>query len=163
MNDAINRALGRRARQILRIEQWLVVLSAAATVVLLAAALYFEYADGVPPYSLAVAAVFLLVSSACFRLLFGAFGEGYGRRASKKRTRTMFTLASGYIALATLVAYAVAFGLFGLPVPWAGPDRTSLYACYFLLAVAAVFLARSIMFYWRLRAYLSQSLGSLIK
>jgi hypothetical protein len=77
--------------------------------------------------------------------------------------RAMFGLASIYMALASLVAYAVAFGLFGLQTPWAGTGRENLYISYFLLSVAAIFLARSATFYWRLRAYIVQSLGNLVR
>ena len=54
-------------------------------------------------------------------------------------------LASLYVVLASGVSYVVAFGLFGLQVPWNGEGRENLYACYFMLSVAAIFLARSAM------------------
>jgi len=163
MSDAINRAVERQARQIIRIERWLVIFSAACTVALLAAAFYFERTLGVAPYSLAFAAGFFLLSLACFQGLFQAFGEGFRTRARKRETRALFMLASAYMVVAALAAYAVAFGLFGLRVPWAGDGREYLYACYFLLSVAAVFLARSVLFYRRLRSYITRSLGNLNK
>jgi len=163
MSDAINRAVERQARQIITIERWLVVFSAAFAAVMLAAAVYFELTYGVPPYSVAFALVFFLVSLACFRALFYVFGDGLRYRSQRKGTRAMFWLASAYVVIASVAAYAVAFGLFGLRVPWAGDGRDYLYACYFLLAVAAVFLARSAVFYWRLQNYVSHSLGSLNK
>ncbi len=70
MSDAINKAVERQARQIIRIEWWLVVFSAACAVVLLAAALYFEQTNNVPPYSFAFGGIFFLVSLACFPGLF---------------------------------------------------------------------------------------------
>jgi hypothetical protein len=161
MSDAINRAVERQARQIIRIEQWLVVFSAASAVILLAAALYFEQTYGVPPYSFAFAGVLLLVSLACFWALFRVFGDSFQYRSGKRGARALFMLASLYMVVASVFAYAVAFGMFGLQVPWTGDGREYLYACYFLLSVAAIFLARSVMFYWRLRAYITQSLGNL--
>lgn len=163
MSDVINRALATRARQILRIEQWLVVFSGVATVVLLAASIYFEKSYSVASYSFAFLAVFFLGSLLCFRALFTVFKDSFQYRAARKRTRAMFTLASAYVVVASVVAYAVAFGLFGLSVPWAGQGRDVLYGCYFLLAAASALLARSIMFYWHLRAYMVQSLGNLSK
>ncbi len=163
MSDAINKAVERQARQIIRIERWLVVFSAACAVVLLAAALYFEKTYGVPPYSFAFAGMFFLVSLACFWGLFRVFGDSFQHRSSKKGARALFMLASLYVVLASVASYAVAFGLFGLQVPWEGEGREYLYACYFLLSVAAIFLARSVMFYRRLRSYIRQSLGNLNK
>ena len=163
MSDAINRAVERQARQIITIERWLVVFSAAFTAVTFAAAIYFERAYGVPPYSAAFAPAFFLVSLACFWTLFHAFGDGFRDRAQRRGARAMFWLASAYVVIASVAAYAVAFGLFGLRVPWAGEGRDYLYACYFLLAVGAIFLARSAAFYWRLRAYVTRSLGHLSK
>jgi uncharacterized membrane protein len=163
MNDAINRAVERQARQIISIERWLVVFSAAFTIVLFAAAIYFEVTYGVPPYSVAFLLIFFLASLACFRALFLAFGDSFRYRSQRRGTRALFWLASAYMVIASVAAYAIAFALFGLRVPWAGDGRDYLYACYFLLAVAAVFLARSAVFYWRLRAYISQSLGNLNK
>jgi hypothetical protein len=161
MSDAINRAVERQARQIIRIERWLVVFSAVSAVALLAVALYFESTYAVPPYSFAFEAFFLLVSLASFLALFKAFGGSFRYRSGKKSARALFMLASLYMVVASVVAYAVAFGMFGLQVPWTGDGREYLYACYFLLSVAAIFLARSVMFYWRLRAYITQSLGNL--
>jgi O-antigen/teichoic acid export membrane protein len=162
MSDAINRAVERQARQIIGIERWLVAFSVACAVALLAAALYFEQTYRVPSYSLAFAATFFLASMACFRGLFRVFGDSF-RDRRKRGTRALFMLASLYMVLASVVAYAVAFGLFGLRTPWAGDGREYLYACYFLLSVAVVFLARSATFYWRLRSYITQSLGNLNK
>jgi len=161
MSDAINRALASRARQILRIERWLLVFSGLATFALLAAALYFEKVYDVKAYSFAFLAVTLLGSLLVFWALFGVFGAD--RQAGRRRVRAMLTLASAYVVLVSLAAYAVAFGLFGLPAPWAGPGRDALSICYFLLAAASAFLARSVAFYWRLQAYLARSLGQLIK
>ncbi|MGA9141483.1 MAG: hypothetical protein WBZ29_14750 [Methanocella sp.] len=163
MSDAINKAVERRARQIIRIEQWLVVLSCVFMVIVLAASLYFEQTYGVPPYSLAFAAITLAVSVACFWGLFKLFGDSFRYRSQQKGMRPMFWLASVYMVLASVVAYAVAFGMFGLQTPWAGAGRENLYICYFLLSVAAIFLARSATFYWRLRSYIVQSLGNLTK
>jgi hypothetical protein len=163
MSEAINRAVERQARQIIRIERWLVAFSAACAVVLLAAALYFEQTYGVPPYSFAFAVVFSLASLACFLALFKVFGGSFRGRSGKKGARALFMLASAYMVVASVAAYVVAFGLFGLPAPWTGVGREYLYASYFLLSVAAVFLARSAMFYWRLRSYITQSLGNLNK
>jgi|AGTN01.2.fsa_nt_gi hypothetical protein len=163
MSDAINRAVERQARRIIRIEQWLVAFSAAFTVVLLAAALYFEKTYGVQPYSFAFAAFFLLASLACFGVLFRIFGDSFRHRSGKKGARALFMLASIYMVAASVAAYAVAFGMFGLQMPWVEDGREYLYACYFLLSVAAIFLARSAMFYWRLRTYIMQSLGNLNK
>jgi hypothetical protein len=163
MNDAINKAVERRARQIIHIEQWLVVLSGIFTAIILAAALYFEQTCGVPPYSFAFAIISLVVSAVCFRGLFELFGDSFRDRSRRKGMRAMFGLASIYMALASLVAYVVAFGLFGLQTPWAGMGRENLYISYFLLSVAAIFLARSATFYWRLRAYIVQSLGNLVR
>lgn len=160
MSDAIDRAVKRQAWQIMRIERWLVVFSAVFAAVLLAASLYFERALDAPPYSLAFASLFFVVSMVCFTALFRFFGESF-RDSRKKGTRTLFMLASLYVVIASVAAYAVAFGLFGLEVPWAGEGRDHLYASYFLLSVAAIFLARSGVFYWRLRAYITQSLGNL--
>jgi len=162
MSGAINKAVERQARQIIRIERWLVIFSAACAVALLAAALYFERAYRVAPYSFAFAAAFFLGSLACFLALFRIFGDSF-RDRRKKGTRALFMLATIYVVLASLASYAVAFGLYGLRVPWAGDGREYLYACYFLLSVAAIFLARSVLFYRRLRAYISQSLGNLNK
>jgi hypothetical protein len=163
MSDAINRAVERRAWQIIRIERWLVVFSGVFTVIILAAALYFEQTYGVPPYSLAFAGITLAVSAACFRGLFELFGDSFRHRSQRKGMRAMFGLASIYMVLASLVAYMVAFGLFGLQTPWVGPGRENLYISYFLLAVAAIFLARSATFYWRLRSYIVQSLGNIVR
>ncbi|OPY27100.1 MAG: hypothetical protein A4E28_02155 [Methanocella sp. PtaU1.Bin125] len=163
MSDAINKAVERQARQIIRIEQWLVVFSGAFTAITLTAAVYFEQAYGVPPYSFAFAALFMLVSAACFLILFAAFGDGFRYRSQRKGMRVMFGLASVYMVLASLVAYAAAFGLFGLQTPWAGAGRESLYVSYFLLSVASIFLARSATFYWRLRSYIVQSLGNIVR
>ena len=163
MNDAINRAVERQARRIIRIEQWLVVFSAAFAVVLLAAGIYFEKTYSVRPYSFAFAGLFLFISLACFWGLFEVFGDSFRYRSGKKGARALFTLASLYMVIASVAAYAVAFGLFGLNVPWAGDGREYLYASYFLLSVSAIFLARSLMFYWRLRSYITQSLGNLNK
>ena len=164
MSDAINRAVERQARQIIRIERGLVAFSVVFSVVMLAAAIYFEKTYGVQPYSFAFALAFFLVSLAFFRLLFAAFGDGFrGGQGRKKGARALFMLASAYVVVAAAVAYAVAFGMYGLQMPWLGEGRDNLYACYFLLAVAVVFLARSVMFYWRLRAYITLSLGSLSK
>lgn len=162
MSDPISKAIERQARQVIRIEQWLVYFSAAATAVLLAAAIYFERAYGVEPWSLAFTAFFFLVSMASFTALFKLLGESFRDRRSKG-TRTLFMLASLYVVVASVAAYAVAFGLFGLQVPWKGEGRDHLYACYFLLSVAAIFLARSGVFYRRLRSYIMQSLGNLNK
>lgn len=163
MSDAINRAMVSRARQILRVEQWLVIFSAAAATVLLGASIYFEKSYDTAPYSFVFLIGFFLASLACFWALFEAFKDSFRYRASRRGTRAMFTLASAYVVVASVLAYAVAFGLFGLDVPWAGPGRDMLYASYFLLATASAFLARSLMFYWRLRAYMMSSLGSLVK
>jgi MFS family permease len=163
MSEAINKAVERQARQIIRIERWLVIFSAVCAVALLAAALYFERSYGVAPYSFAFAAAFFLGSLACFWGLFAIFGEGFRPRVRKREARALFMLASLYMVLASLVSYAVAFGLFGLQVPWTGDGREYLYACYFLMSVAAIFLARSVMFYRRLRSYITESLGNLNK
>jgi MFS family permease len=162
MSDAINRAVERQARQIIRIERWLVVFSAAGVVALLATALYFEQTYGIPPYSFIFALCSFLLSLACFRALFGALGDSF-RDRRKKGTRALFMLASLYVVIAAVAAYVVAFGLYGLKTPWAGEGRDHLYACYFLLSVAAIFLARSGVFYWRLRSYITHSLGNLNK
>jgi hypothetical protein len=163
MNDAINKAVERRARQIIRIEQWLVVLSCVFMIIALAASLYFEQTSGVPPYSIGFAAITLAVSAVCFRGLFKLFGDSFRYRSQKKGTRIMFWIASIYMVFASLTAYAVAFGLFGLQTPWAGPGRENLYISYFLLSVASIFLARSATFYSRLRSYIVQSLGNLVR
>jgi hypothetical protein len=162
MSDAINKAVERQARQIIRIERGLVIFSAACAVALLAAALYFEQTGGVPPYSFAFGGAFFLASLACFWALFRVFGDSF-RDRRKRGTRALFMLASAYMVLASVASYAVAFGLFGRAVPWAGEGREYLYACYFLLSVAAIFLARCTMFYRRLRSYITQSLGNLNK
>jgi hypothetical protein len=163
MNDAINKAVERQARKIISIERWLVIFSTVFAIILLAAAFYFENTYGVRPYSVAFAGFFFLVSIACFWVLFRAFGDGFRHNPRKKGTRALFMLASLYVVVASVAAYTVAFGLFKLQVPWAGEGRENLYACYFLLSVAAIFLARSAMFYRRLRAYITQSLGNLNK
>ncbi len=163
MSDAIKKSVERQARKIIRIEWWLVVFSTVFAIILLAAALYFEKTYGVQPYSFAFAGIFFLVSLACFWGLFRVFGNSFRHNSRKKGARALFMLASLYVVLASVVAYTVAFGLFGLQVPWTGEGREYLYACYFLLSVAAIFLARSAMFYWRLRSYITQSLGNLNK
>jgi hypothetical protein len=161
MSDAINKAVERQARKIIRIEWWLVIFSTVFTIILLAAAFYFEKTYGVQPYSVAFAGLFFLVSMACFWGLFRVFGASFRHNSRNKGTRALFMLASLYVVIASVAAYTVAFGLFRLQVPWAGEGRENLYACYFLLSVAAIFLARSAMFYWRLRSYIMQSLGNL--
>ncbi|HEY3274754.1 MAG TPA: hypothetical protein VGJ92_13370 [Methanocella sp.] len=161
MSDAINKAVEKQARQIIRIERWLVIFSTAFAIIMLAAAFYFEKTYGVQPYSIAFAGFFFLVSLVCFRGFFWAFGDSFRHNTRKKGTRALFMLASLYVVVASVAAYTVAFGLFGLQVPWTGEGRENLYACYFLLAVAAIFLARSAMFYWRLSFYIRQSLGNL--
>jgi uncharacterized membrane protein len=163
MNDAINRTIAAKARNIMRIEQALVVFSGAFTAVMTAVALYFEKLYGVGPYSLAFLVVCLGVSLVVFWAFFSVFRDAFRYRTVKKGTRGMMTLASAYMVIASLVAYSVAFGFFGLRVPWTGDGREYLYVCYFLLSVGAVFLARSTMFYWRLRKYMIQSLGSLVR
>jgi O-antigen/teichoic acid export membrane protein len=152
----------RQARQIIRIERLLVIFSLVFAAVLLGASLYFERTLDIGPYSLAFAAGFFAISLICFTILFRLFGDSF-RDRRKKGTRTLFMLASLYVVIAAVAAYVVAFGLYGLKTPWAGEGRDHLYACYFLLSVAAVFLARSGVFYWRLRSYISHSLGNLNK
>jgi MFS family permease len=163
MNDAINRAVERQARRVIRIEQWLVVIFFVSTVVCLAAALYFEKTYGVPPYSFVFALVFFGVSAACFWALFSRFRDSFRHRSQRKGMRAMFGLASIYMVIASLVAYAIAFGLFGLRMPWTGEGRDYLYLSYFLLSASAIFLARSATFYWKLRSYIVESLGNLIR
>ena len=161
MSDAIHKAVERQARKIIRIEWWLVIFSTVFAIILLAATFYFEKTYGVQPYSVALAGFFFLVSLACFGGLFRVFGNSFRHNTRNKGTRALFMLASLYVVIASGVAYLVAFGLFGLQVPWIGAGRENLYACYFMLSVAAIFLARSAMFYWRLRSYITQSLGNL--
>jgi small-conductance mechanosensitive channel len=161
MSDAIHKAVERQARKIIRIEWWLVIFSIVFAIILLAAAFYFEKTYGVQPYSVAFAGFFFLVSLVCFWGLFRVFGNSFRHNSRNKGTRALFMLASLYVVIASVAAYMVAFGLCGLQAPWTGEGRENLYACYFLLSVAAIFLARSAMFYWRLRSYITQSLGNL--
>ena len=160
MSDPINRAVQRQARQIIRIERWLLIFSLAFAAVLLGVALYFERTLDLAPYSLALGSIFFAVSMVVFTALFRVFGDSF-RDRRKRGTRTLFMLASLYVVIAAVAAYAIVFGLYGLQVPWAGEGREHLCVCYFLLSVAAIFLARSGVFYWRLRAYIAQSLGNL--
>ena len=163
MSDGINRSVERQAMRIIRIEQLLMVLFGVSTAALLAAAIYFEKTYGVRPYSFAFALAFFLLSVACFRALFALFGDSLQHRARTGRARALFSLASLYMVIAALAAYVVAFSLFGLRMPWAGDGREYLYSCYFLLAASVIFLARSAVFYWRLRSYIMQSLEHLSK
>lgn len=164
MSDALNRSIEAQARKILRMERALVVVTGVLTLVTLGGAIYFEKIFGVPPYSFAVVLAAFLVSYACFWAVFSFFKGDFQRRApGRGKARAALWAATLYIAIASTVAYIAAFGMLGLSVPWSGPGRENLYIFYFLAAVCAIFLSRSVAFYLKLRSYVLRSLNSLAR
>lgn len=164
MSNAQNRSIEAQAKKILRVEQALVVTTAVLTLVTLGASLYFEKTYGVKAYSFGVGLVAIGLSYTCFWALFSFFkGDFQGRAPGRGKGRLALWAATVYIVIAATVAYIVAFSLWGLSMPWAAPGRENLYICYFLLAVSAIFLARSVAFYLKLRSYVMRSLDSLAR
>lgn len=159
MSEAIRRTIEAQAQKILRMERALVVVTGALTLITLGASIYFEKSYGVPPYSMGIVVGFFLVSYVCFWALFSFFKGDFQQRApGKGKARMALWAASIYIAIAATAAYIVAFGMLGLNVPWTGQGRENLYICYFLAAVCAIFLSRSVAFYRKLRSYVIRSL-----
>lgn len=160
----MNRSIGAQARKILTMERALVIVTAVLTVITLGASIYFEKIYGLRPYSFAIALVSVVVSYGCFWALFSFFKSEFQYRApGRKKARLALWAASVYIAIASFVAYVVAFSMLGLSMPWVGPGRDALYVCYFLLAVSAVFMSRSAAFYLKLRSYVLRSLDNLAR
>ncbi|WP_424358444.1 hypothetical protein [Methanocella sp. MCL-LM] len=164
MGNALNRSIEAQAMKILRMERALVVVTGVLTLIMLGAAIYFEKVFGILPYSFAIVLVSFAVSYVCFWALFSFFKGDFQHRApGKGKARMALWAATGYIAIASTVVYVVSFAMMGLNMPWAGPGRENLYICYFLAAVCAIFLSRSVAFYAKLRSYVIRSLNSMAR
>ena len=155
----MGRSIESRARKILKFERALVVVTAIFTMITLGASIYFEKTYSVGAYSFIIALLMFTVSFGCFWMLFSFFKSDFQYRSpGRGAARLALWIASLYIVVAATVAYIVTFGMMGIRIPWAGEGRENLYACYFLLAVATIFLSRSVAFYMKLRAYVLRSL-----
>jgi hypothetical protein len=164
MSEAMRRSIESQAKKILRMERALVVVTGVLTMVTLGASIYFEKSYGVQPYSLGIVVAAFLISYACFWALFSFFKGDFQQRApGKGKARIALWAASVYIAIAATAAYILAFGMMGLNVPWAGQGRETLYIFYFLAAVCAIFLSRSVAFYLKLRSYVIRSLHGMAR
>jgi len=162
MSDVLGRSIESKARKILKFEQALVAMTAIFAMITLGVSIYFEKTYGVKAYSFAIALLTFSVSFGCFWALFTFFRSGFQYRSpGRGAARLALWIASLYIVAAATVAYIVAFSMMGISAPWAGEGRENLYACYFLLAVATIFLSRSVAFYMKLRAYVLRSLGEM--
>lgn len=165
MTDVIGRMLAARAGRILRLELIFAIMSLAFMIIFLASSVYFEATYGTGSYSFALAGIGLVSSILFFFTLFTIFKNNLKYRAMSGRhglsSRLMVLASSIYIALYSFAAYAVAFGLFGLNMPWHAPGMDYLYVSYFLLMESALFLGRGASIYYFLKKHMISSVDNI--